>query len=129
MESTTQVPTAEKPTPGGAAKLIRRVKKATRRKFSAEDKIRIVIEGLRVESTVAELCRKEGISESVYYSWSKEFLDAGKARLAGDTKRNADANEVKGMRHEVEQLKLLAAELSLDNRRLKKSLHGLGEEI
>ncbi len=111
-----------------AESTVRTIRRRTRKKYSAEDKIRIVIEGLRGEFTVAEPCRKEGISESVYYSWSKEFLDAGKARLAGDTKRNADANEVKEMRHEIEQLKLLAAELSLDNRRLKKSLHGLGEE-
>jgi transposase len=105
-------------------------------KYSAEDKIRVVIEGLRGEASVAELCRKEGISQSLYNSWSKEFLEAGKSRLAGDTKRNADASEVKEMRGELEQLKLLVAELSLDNRRLtpalaggarEKSLHGLGE--
>jgi len=112
-----------------AQSTVRTIRRQTRKKYSAEEKIRIVIEGLRGESTVAELCRKEGISQSLYYSWSKEFLEAGKSRLAGDTKRNADANEVKEMRPEVEQLKLLAAELSLDNRRLKKSLHGLGEEI
>ena len=105
------------------------IRRKTRKKYSAEDKIRIVIEGLRGEASFAELCRKEGISQSLYYSWSKEFLEAGKSRLAGDTKRNADASEVKEMRNEVDQLKLLVAELSLDNRRLKKSLRGLGEEI
>jgi len=112
-----------------AESTVRTIRRQTRKKYSAEDKIRIVIEGLRGESTIAELCRKEGISQSVYYSWSKEFLEAGKSRLAGDTKRNADAHEVKDMRAELDQLKLLVAELSLDNRRLKKSLLGLGEEI
>jgi transposase len=111
-----------------AESTVRTIRRQTRKKHSAEDKIRIVIEGLRGESTIAELCRKEGISQSVYYSWSKEFLEAGKSRLTGDTKRNADASEVKDMRYEVDQLKLLVAELSLDNRRLKKSLRGLGEE-
>ena len=112
-----------------AQSTVRTIRRQTRKKYSAEDKIRIVIEGLRGEATIAELCRKEGISQSVYYSWSKEFLEAGKARLAGDTKRNADTNEVKDMRYSVEQLKLLVAELSLENRKLKKSLNGLGEEI
>ena len=77
---------------------------------------------------MAELCRKEGISQSLYYKWSKEFLEAGKARLAGDTKREAGGTEVKEMRSELEQLKLLVAELSLKNRVLKKSLRGLGGE-
>ena len=108
-----------------AQSTVRQIRRKTRKKYSAEDKIRIVIEGLRGEATVAELCRKEGISQSLYYSWSKEFLEAGKSRLAGDTKRNADASEVKEMRNDLEQLKLLVAELSLKNRRLKKSLHGM----
>ncbi len=121
-----------------AESAVRTIRRKTRKKYSAEDKIRIVIEGLRGEATVAELCRKEEISQSLYYSWSKEFLEAGKSRLAGDTKRNADASEVKEMRYEVDQLKLLVAELSLKNRRLtpalaggarEKSLRGLGEEI
>ena len=90
-----------------AQSTVRTICRQTRKKYSAEDKIRIVIEGLRGESTVAELCRKEGISQSVYYSWSKEFLEAGKSRLNGDTKRNADTNEVKDMRVELDQLKLL----------------------
>jgi transposase len=107
---------------------VRRIRRRTRKKYSAEDKIRIVIEGLRGELSVAELCRKEGISQSLYYKWSKEFLEAGKARLAGDTKRNADGTEVKEMRSEMGQLKLLVAELSLKNRVLKKSLRGLGDE-
>jgi len=113
---------------GSAQSTVRKIRRKTRKKYSAEDKIRIVIKGLRGEMSVAELCRKEGISQSLYYKWSKEFLEAGKARLAGDTKREADSTEVKEMRSEVEQLKLLVAELSLKNRVLKKSLLGLGEE-
>jgi transposase len=111
-----------------AQSTVRRIRRKTRKKYSAEDKIRIVIEGLRGELSVAELCRKEGISQSLYYKWSKEFLQAGKLRLAGDTKRKADGTEVKEMRSEMEQLKLLVAELSLKNRVLKKSLRGLGDE-
>ena len=111
-----------------ARSTVRQIRRMTRKKYSAEDKIRIVIEGLRGEATVAELCRKEGISQSLYYKWSKEFLEAGKSRLAGDTRREADGTEVKEMRSELEQLKLLVAELSLKNRVLKKSLRGLGEE-
>ena len=107
---------------------VRRIRRKTRKKYSAEDKIRVVIEGLRGEMTVAELCRKEGISQSLYYKWSKEFLEAGKQRLAGNTTRQADSAEVKDMRQENEQTKLLIAELSLNNRRLKKSLLGLGDE-
>ena len=111
-----------------ASSTVRRIRRKTRKKYSAEDKIRIVIEGLRGELNVAELCRKEGISQSLYYKWSKEFLKAGKARLAGDTKREADGTEVKEMKRENEQMKLLIAELSLKNRILKKSLRGLGDE-
>jgi transposase len=107
---------------------VRRIRRKTRKKYNAEDKIRIVIEGLRGEMTVAELCRKEGISQSLYYKWSKEFLEAGKQRLAGNTTRQADSNEVKDIRQENEQMKLLIAELSLKNRILKKSLLGLGDE-
>lgn len=111
-----------------ARSTVRQIRRKTRKKYSAEDKIRIVIEGLRGDMSVAELCRREGISQSLYYKWSKEFLEAGKSRLAGDTKREADGTEVKEMRSELEQLKLLVAELSLKNRVLKKSLRGLGEE-
>jgi transposase len=107
---------------------VRRIRRKTRKKYSSEDKIQIVIEGLRGDMTVVELCRKEGISQSLYYKWSKEFLEAGKQRLAGNTKRQADSGEVKGMRQENEQMKLLIAELSLKNRILKKSLLGLGDE-
>ncbi len=111
-----------------AQSTVRKIRRKTRKKYNAEDKIRIVIEGLRGEMTVAELCRKEGISQSLYYKWSKEFLEAGKQRLSGNTKRQADSNEVKGMQQENEQMKLLIAELSLKNRILKKSLLGLGDE-
>jgi transposase len=107
---------------------VRNIRRQTRKKYNTEDKIRIVVEGLRGEQTVAELCRREGINQSVYYKWSKEFLEAGKSRLAGNTKREADSSEVKEMRGELDQLKLLVAELSLKNRVLKKTLSGLGEE-
>jgi transposase len=107
---------------------VRRIRRKTRKKYSAEDKIRIVIEGLRGEMSVAELHRKEGISQSLYYKWSKEFLEAGKQRLAGNTTRQADSSAVQEMRQENEQMKLLIAELSLRNRRLKKSLRGLGDQ-
>ncbi len=111
-----------------AQSTVRKIRRQTKKKYSAEDKIRIVIEGLRGEMSVAELCRKEGISQSLYYKWSKEFLEAGKSRLAGDTKRRADGTEVKEMRRENEQMKLQIAELSLKNRILKKSLRGLGDK-
>ena len=111
-----------------AESTVRNIRRRTRKQYNTEDKIRIVVEGLRGEQTVAELCRREGINQSVYYKWSKEFLEAGKSRLAGNTKREADSNEVKEMRGELDQLKLLVAELSLKNRVLKKTLRGLGEE-
>jgi transposase len=107
---------------------VRNIRRKTRKQYSSEEKIRIVLEGLRGESTVAELCRREGIAQSLYYKWSKEFLEAGKQRLAGNTKRQADSQEVSGMRHENEQLKQLVAELALKNRLLKKSLLGLEGE-
>ena len=91
--------------PDGAEKLVRDIRRATRRQYSAEEKIRIVLEGLRGEASIAELCRKEGIAQSMYYGWSKEFLEAGKRRLAGDTAREATSDEVKGLRAEARQLK------------------------
>ncbi len=108
---------------------VRNIRRKTRKKYSAEDKIRIVIEGLQGDLSVAELCRKEGISQSLYYKWSKEFLEAGKQRLAGNTKRQADSDEVAELRKEMEQLKYLVAELSLKNRILKKSLTGFEDLI
>jgi transposase len=104
---------------------VRNIRRKTRKKYSAEEKIRIVLDGLRGESTVAELCRREGINQNLYYKWSKEFLEAGKQRLAGNTNRQASSDEVKDLRREMDQLKLLVAELSLKNRTLKKSLLGL----
>ena len=94
---------------------VRNIRRKTRKQYSSEEKIRIVLEGLRGESSVAELCRREGIAQSLYYKWSKEFLEAGKQRLAGNTKRQADSQEVSGMRHENEQLKQLVAELAMAN--------------
>jgi transposase len=100
---------------------VRNIRRATRKKYTAEEKVRIVLEGLRGENTIAELCRKEGIHPNLYYKWSKEFLEAGKQRLVGDTQRQADGQEVTDMRSEIEQLKLVVAELTLRNRMLKKS--------
>jgi len=107
-----------------AASTVRNIRRNSRKRYSGEEKIRIVLEGLRGEETVAELCRREGISESVYYRWSKEFLEAGKQRLVGNTKRQATSDEVIGLRRENEQLKQLVAELALKNRVLKKSVLG-----
>ena len=107
---------------------VRNIRRKTRKQYSSEEKIRIVLEGLRGESTVAELCRREGIAKSLYYKWSKEFLEAGKQRLNGNTKRQADSQEVSDMRQENEQLKQLVAELALKNRVLKKSLLGVEGE-
>jgi len=103
---------------------VRNIRRKTRRKYSAEEKIRIVLEGLRGDLTIAELCRREGISENLYYRWSKDFLEAGKSRLVGDTKREANSKQVKTLRQENEQLKQLVAELALKNKVLKKSLLG-----
>lgn len=105
---------------------VREIRRKTRKKYSAEEKVRIVLEGLRGEEKIAELCRREGIHQNMYYKWSKEFLEAGKQRLVGDTRREADSQEVNEMRAENEQLKAVVAELTLDNRRLKKSLLGRG---
>jgi transposase len=102
-------------------KAVREIKRRTRRKFSTEEKIRIVLEGLRGEVSIAELCRTESIHPNLYYNWSKEFLEAGKKRLLGDTVREANSGEVKALRHENEQLKQALAEELLQNRYLKKS--------
>ena len=105
--------------------LVKEIKRNTRRKFNSEEKIRIILEGLRGEDSIANICRKEGIAPSIYYKWSKAFLEAGKRQLNGDTIREAGRNEVSGFRNENEQSKKLVAELSLKNRVLKKSLSGL----
>lgn len=109
---------------GSAEKTIRTIRRRTRRQYSAEEKIRIVLEGLRGEASIAELCRREGIAESLYDKWSKEFLEAGKARLAGDAKRQATSSEVTELRQENDQLKQAVADLLLQNRVLKKSVLG-----
>lgn len=111
-----------------AEKTVRDIRRRTRRHYSAEDKIRVVLEGLRGEDSIAELCRREGINSNVYYRWSKEFLEAGKKRLAGDTVREASSDEVKTLRSEASALKEALAESVLENRLLKKSMLGDGED-
>ena len=107
-------------------KLVKDIRRRTRKKYSAEEKIRIVLEGLRGEESVAELCRREGLHQNVYYRWSKEFLEAGKQRLAGDIKREATSTEVTDLKQENNQLKQLLADIMLKNDVLKKSVLGLG---
>lgn len=109
-----------------AEQVVKDIRRRTRRHFSAEDKIRIVLEGLRGDDSIAELCRREGIAQSLYYTWSKEFMEAGKRRLAGDTARSATTDEVKDLRNEARDLKECVADLTLENRLLKKSMTGLG---
>lgn len=111
-----------------AEQVMKDIRRATRRHFSAEDKIRIVLEGLRGEDSIAELCRREGIVQSLYYTWSKEFMEAGKRRLAGDTARAATTDEVKDLRREARDLKECVADLTLENRLLKKSMIADGGE-
>ena len=106
---------------------VREIRRRTRRKFAPEEKVRIVLEGLRGEQSVSELCRREGIAANLY-RWSKEFLEAGKKQLAGDTVREATSDEVKELRAENRALKEVVAEVTLDNRVLKKGLTGAGEE-
>ena len=105
-----------------AEQVVKDIRRATRRHFSAEDKIRIVLDGLRGEDSIAELCRKEGIAQSLYYTWSKEFMEAGKRRLAGDTSRGANTDEVRDLRREARDLKEVVAEQMLEMRLLKKSM-------
>ena len=107
-------------------KVVKDIRRATRKQYSAEEKIRIVLDGLRGEDSISELYRREGIHQNLYYRWSKEFLEAGKKRLAGDTAREATSEEVKGLRREAVQLKEVVAELTLENRLLKKSMTGDG---
>ena len=105
-----------------AEQVVKDIRRKTRRHFSAEDKIRIVLDGLRGDDSIAELCRREGIAQSLYYTWSKEFMEAGKRRLAGDTARSATTDEVKDLRREARDLKECVADLTLENRLLKKSM-------
>ncbi len=104
---------------------VREIRRKTRKKYSSEEKIRIVLEGLRGEDSIAEICRREGIHPNLYYNWSKEFLEAGKRRLKGNTVREANSTEVNDLRKENSQLKEGIAELFVKNRYLKKSLNGL----
>ena len=107
---------------------VKSIRRATRKQYSAEEKIRVVLEGLRGEQSIAELCRREGIARRLYYSWSKEFLEAGKKRLSGDTAREATSDEVRSLRRETRDLKEALAETLLENRLLKKSMRGDGDE-
>ena len=113
-----------------AEKVIKDIRRVTRKQYDAEEKIRIVLDGLRGEESIAALCRREGIAESLYYNWAKGFLEAGKKRLAGDTARAATTDEVKVLRKEARDLKEVVAEQALELRLLKKSMiaDGDGEE-
>ena len=112
-----------------ADRTVKDIRRKTRKRYSSEEKIRIVLAGLRGEDTIAELCRQEGISQGIYYSWSKEFLEAGKKRLAGDATREANTGEVKALRREARDLKEVVAEQALELRLLKKSMIADGEDI
>src|SRR5215218_8461151 len=114
------------PVKEAAEQVIKEIRRATRRQFSAEEKIRIVLSGLRGEDSIAELCRREGISQNLHDRWSKECLEAGKKRLAGDTARAATSDEVKALRREANALKEVVADLTLENRLLKKHDRGWG---
>jgi transposase len=116
--------TAKKKSKTSPDSIVREIKRKTRRKYSAEEKIRIVLEGLRGEESIADLCRREGIHPGIYYKWSKVFLEAGKRQLNGDTIREASSSEVKELRDENDELKMLVAEVVLRNRVLKKSCQG-----
>ena len=111
-----------------AEKVVKDIRRATRKQYSAEEKIRIVLEGLRGDDSIAELCRREGIAQNLYYRWSRDFLEAGKKRLAGDTARAATSDEVKDLRREATALKEVVADLTLENRLLKKSVTADGED-
>ena len=110
-----------------ADKLVKSIRRKTRQTYFSEEKIRIILAGLRGEESILALCRREGIAESLYYSWSKEFLEAGKRRLSGDTARQATPPEVKDLRSESLALKKCVADLTLENRLLKKSMTGSGD--
>jgi transposase len=117
-----------RPSKEPAEKVVQDIRRAMRKHYSAEEKIRIVLEGLRGEDSIAELCRRKGIAQNLYYRWSKDFLEAGKKRLAGDTARAATSGEVKDLRREASALKEVVAELTLENRLLKKSVTADGED-
>ena len=109
--------------------IIKDIKRQTRKQYSAEEKIRIVLDGLRGEDSIAELCRREGIAQGLYYKWSKDFMEAGKKRLAGDIVRQANTGEVTTLRREARELKEVVAEQTLKLRLLKKSMLGDGDEF
>ena len=119
----------QKASKASADRLVKDIRRATRKQYSAEEKIRIVLEGLRGDDSIAELCRREDIAQGVYYKWSKDFMDAGKKRLAGDTARAANTDEVKELRQEARDLKEVVAEQTLELRLLKKSMIADGEDI
>ena len=109
------------PRRSASEKLVKDIQRATRKQYSAEEKIRIILDGLRGEDSIAELCRREGISQGLYYKWSKDFMEAGKRRLSGDTARAATSDEVKDLRRESRDLKEVVAEQTLELRLLKKA--------
>ena len=121
----------QKPTgrASSSEQIIRDIKRKTRKQYGAEEKIRIVLDGLRGEDSIAELCRREAIAQSLYYKWSKDFMEAGKKRLAGDIVRQANTSEVAELRREARDLKEVVAEQTLELRWLKKSMLGDGDEF
>ena len=112
-----------------ADRTVKDIRRKTRKRYSLEDKIRIVLAGLRGEGTIAQLCRQEGTAQRQYYSWSKVNMEAGKKRLAGDAARGANTGEVQGLRREARDLKEVVAEQTLELCLLKKSMIGDGEDI
>ena len=131
MSQRSSAPAGREPTAAAkppAGRVARDIRRRTRKQHSAEEKIRVVLEGLRGEDSIAALCRREAIAESLYYAWSKEFLEAGKRRLAGDTARAAITDEVKALRQEARTLKEVVAEQALELRLLKKSMTGGGDD-
>ena len=119
---------SKSPAEAAAERVVKDIRRAARRHFSAEDKIRIVLEGLRGYDSIAELCHKEGIAQSLYYTWSKEFMEAGKRRLAGDTARAATTGEAQDLRRQTRALKECVADLTLENRLLEKSMIADGDD-
>ena len=115
-----------KHTKAPAERVVKDIRRATRKQYSAEEKIRIVLDGLRGDDSIAELCRREGIAQGIYYKWSKDFMEAGKRRLAGDTARSANNDEIRELRKEARDLKEVVAEQTLEMRLLKKSMIGDG---
>ena len=112
-----------------ATELVKEIKRRTRRKFSAEEKIKIVLEGMRGEESIAAVCRKYGIHANNYFKWSKDFIEAGKRRLSGDTLREANREEVAELRKSVELLQRMVGKLYTENDELKKIQHGLESEL